>query len=129
MRQVRITHSNWVNDWLAGDAGALRYLTDDQAREAVEVHHLAVYADGVQPPPPVPVSADPVVTIEPQLQYAEELAAAEPGEADPGAEMKMPWTNASKAAWVDWAVHQGADPQTAAGSTKTELMSRYGERL
>lgn len=150
MRQVRITHANWVNDWLAGEAGAIRYLTDEQAREAVEVHHLAVYADGGSYAPPPPPQAEPVLAIEPGLQYNEPeedfpitvtygnaqeaydpVKAIEDDLADMPrpAEVKMPWTTHSKAAWIDWAVHNGADPEQAAALTKNELMSRYGERL
>ncbi len=158
MRTVRITHANWVSDWLAGDAGAIRHLTDEQAYEAVEVLALAVYTDGGSYTPPPPPQADPVLTIEPvmtqehveanleleedfpitvtygtePLEEYDPVKAIEADLADmpnPGSEMKMPWTNASKAAWVDWAVYKGADPAEAAGLTKIQLMSRYGERM
>ncbi len=149
MRTVRVTHANWVSDWLAGDAGAIRYLTDEQAHEAVEVLALAVYVDGGPYTPPPPPVADPVLTIEPVMtqEHVEanlELAPEddfpitvtygtqeleETGTSEPAADMKMPWTTHSKAAWIDWAVHNGADPSEAAALTKNELMSRYGERL
>lgn len=131
MRTVRITHSNWVNDWLAGDDGDMRLLTDQQAYEAVELHHLAVYTDNGPELVSSP-QAVPVVKIEPGLEFPEEPRAADIPEdsgEQPTAEMKMPWSNASKAAWIDWAAHQGADPEQAAALTKNELMSRYGERL
>lgn len=44
-------------------------------------------------------------------------------------DMRMPWTTASKADWIDWAVHLGAKAEDAALLTKKDLMSRYGERL
>jgi hypothetical protein len=130
VRTVRVTHSNWVNDWLAGEAGDIRFLTDEQAHEAVNIHHLAVYADDGPQPAPV---AEPVLVIEPSAlsdsdidEQGPVLQADIPGET---AEVKAPWTNAPKAAWVDWAVHEGADPAQAASMTKNELIGRYGERL
>jgi hypothetical protein len=139
VRQVRITHANWVSDWLAGDAGATRWLTDEQAYEAVDVYNLAVYIDGstASPPPPPPV-AEPVLEIEPSVSaedlvdHIEAVADGYPQDsplAQRDTALRMPWSNASKAAWIDWAVHLGADPEQAAGLTKNELMSRYGERL
>jgi hypothetical protein len=128
-----------VNDWLAGDAGASLTLTDQQAYEAVEQHHLAVYADDGPQAAPALQYAEPVITIEPQLdpefreqvaefmdQNDELLAKLADGKPEP---LKMPWSNASKAAWIDWAVHQGAEPEQAAALTKNEHMSKYGERL
>lgn len=167
MRTVRVTHANWVSDWLAGDAGSIRVLTDEQAYEAVEVLALAVYVDGGSYTPPPPPVAEPVLTIEPDTQAWPEveadLAERYPDEPvmtqehveanleleedfpitvtygtpalddkaapEPAAELKQPWSNASKAAWVDWAVAHGCDPARAAGMTKNELMGNYGERL
>jgi hypothetical protein len=34
--------------------------------------------------------------------------------------------NASKAVWVGWAVHNGADPEEAAAATKQDLIDAYG---
>ena len=147
MRTVRITRANWLNDWIGGDAGAVRFLDDQQAYEAVEVYRLAVYIDGGQGRFAESPSAVPVVKIEPGLEFPEEpvseefrqqlaesmdhIEAVADGrpEDSPLAEPKMPWSNASKAAWIDWAVHQGADPEQAAAMSKNALMSRYGERL
>jgi hypothetical protein len=49
-------------------------------------------------------------------------------------EMTRPWTTAAKADWISWAVHgnHGQPPTTAENAallTKSQLMSRYGERL
>jgi hypothetical protein len=38
----------------------------------------------------------------------------------------VPTSSASKADWVDYAVSQGADRETAEGMTKTELAETYG---
>jgi hypothetical protein len=40
---------------------------------------------------------------------------------------EAPPGNASKAAWVDYAVSQGADRDEAEGYTRDELVARYGE--
>lgn len=153
MRTVRITHANWVSDWLAGDAGAIRYLTDEQAYEAVEVLALAVYTDGGAYTPPPPPQAIEVVKIEPtaladsdiddrgpviELDDPEvfvdqdALEAGWPVAVDPEpAEIPMPTAADSKARWIRWAMQ--SDPaltaQKAAVMTKANLMNRYGERL
>ena len=131
MRAVRITRACWLNDRVNGDPGSIRTLDDAEAYEAVEVHKVAAYAP----------EHDPVTFVGPEAA-AEHLDAiilrmdapepAVPYEADlipEKLEMKRPYGNASKAAWIDWAVHNGADPQEIAGWTKNELMGRYGERL
>lgn len=159
MKAVRVTQANCLTDWIAGDAGDIRMLTDQQAYEAVTVHKIAVYApehDPVPAAPPVPVTPEPVTVMEfpgtvvdqdaleagyPVDVDPEELGLYDDGSypggtpypgaepAVPGAEMKRPYGNASKAAWIDWAVHQGAEAAEAAGMTKNELMNRYGEAL
>jgi hypothetical protein len=57
------------------------------------------------------------------------LEAGHPLDVDPEPAVKRPYGNASKAAWIDWAVRQGADEAGAAELTKNQLMARYGERL
>jgi hypothetical protein len=160
MRAVRITQANWLNAEVAGDRGTVKLVSDDMAREAVELWHIAEYApeyDREQPPWP-PAPAEPVVTDfpaedrgpedltgfgeEPVFVGPEAAAARMDALGIPQADddsvsgvlaepegLKMPWSNASKAAWIDWAVHSGADMAEAASLTKNELMSRYGERL
>ncbi|MFE3197169.1 hypothetical protein [Embleya sp. NPDC059237] len=54
----------------------------------------------------------------------------DPDDADP-AEVPAPPTerpapSAPKAAWVGWAVACGADPETADGMTKADLIEKYG---
>jgi len=39
---------------------------------------------------------------------------------------KRPAVNEPKAAWVAWAVHNGADPEQAEAATKQDLIEAYG---
>ena len=50
-------------------------------------------------------------------------AGDEPSEAENGAQ---PLVRDPKQAWVDHAVEQGADKETAAGMTKADLIEKYG---
>ena len=50
-------------------------------------------------------------------------AGDEPSEAENGAQ---PIVRDPKQAWVDHAVEQGADKETAAGMTKADLIEKYG---
>lgn len=134
MRTVRLTHACWLNDRVHGEEDDPLTLDDDEA--AVHVRSgLAVYTDGPQPEgtPAVPVVPDSGTSLTPDdndfgqdprfiLEDAERARVTQP-------EVKRPYGNASKAAWVDWAVHNGADAVEAASLTKNELMSRYGEAL
>jgi hypothetical protein len=43
-----------------------------------------------------------------------------------GPELTKPPVNASKAEWVGWAVHQGADIEKVEALTKTDLIEKYG---
>jgi hypothetical protein len=138
-----------------GDAGDIRVLDDDEARDLVESLRHAVYAPehdpaqvyqqatGQQMPsspatePPEPVDTGFVgpdhaaKRIQELVEYTEELGLYENQQApeDSVPEMTMPWTTAPKATWIDWAVYRGCDPSEAAGMTKNQLMGRYGERL
>lgn len=156
MRHIRLTRSNWLNDHVGGDAGNVILLSDEMARDAVEVHRIAVYApefDGAryhqEPVMTVEVpqfvgpektaqriaelTASEVVTIEPTVTEAdwglEDNDQPYPGAVEAEPELKAPWSNAPKADWVAWAIHKGCDPEQAAGMTKNQLLSRYGERL
>lgn len=141
MRAVRLTHACGLNERVIGDAGTPLALDDDEARDLVEVHHLAVY-DPVLQARLDAVHSDPVAREIPVVHRADApspdavldladtaAAAQEPVTSDTETALKQPWTTASKATWIDWAVHLGADPAEAAGLTKNELMSRYGERM
>ncbi len=44
MRAIRITRANWLNDYVGGDQNAIKIVPDDVARDAVEMHEIAVYA-------------------------------------------------------------------------------------
>lgn len=133
MRAVRITRACWLNDRVNGDPGSIRTLDDAEAYEAVEVHKVAVYApehDSVPLHGRTPGWTDFSAELHSEPAPAADgwlMPEAEP--AEPPAEMKRPYGNASKATWIDWAVHNGADPDEIAGWTKNELMGRYGERL
>ncbi len=59
----------------------------------------------------------------------QEIASLVPDDTAEASAMKRPYGNASKAEWIEWAVHQGADAAEAAQLTKNQLMARYGERL
>lgn len=96
-------------------------------------------------PAPVPGEARPASQVEAEegarrgfIQQAEQHLAEHPGVAEtateeaagPGpAEVARPAPADVKQAWIDYAVSQGADPETAAAMTKADLMSRYGGRL
>lgn len=145
MKAIRILQANWLNDEISGDANTIRLVRDEMAYDAVEVHHLAEYAPEYDQGPTfvgpdaaakrleelkakaaayeTPVVEQPVIDT-PTVEYVSPDTSAETAP-----EMTQPWTTASKATWIEWAVHQGADATEAAALTKSELMSRYGERL
>lgn len=142
MKAVRLTRAIWLNDRVHGDANDVLNLEDEEARELVETWHNAVYAPewdrserNAAAVRPVPQPAPEVVTIEPTAVSDSDIDDRGPVlEADiPGEtvqdDAKPPWSNAPKADWVAWAVHKGCKPGEAAGMTKNQLMSRYGERL
>lgn len=150
MRAIRITRANWLNDAIGGDQNAIRVVEDDMAYEAVEVHGVAVYAPEHDPASAIPIQhVTPELSIEfpdepkvidfpgsaedPDPPHASWEDAAEPGDIDQ-APLEQPWTNASKAAWIEWAVNgdHGQPPITgeqAAALNKIELQHRYGGRL
>ena len=146
MRAIRILQANWLNAEVAGDRNAVKLVSDEMARDAVEVHQLAEYAPEYDPVGFVgpekaaerleqlkvtefPATATPVEQIEADLA---EMKLPDEREAEP--ELKQPWSTASKAEWITWAAHgdHGQTPVTeeeAAAMTKIQLMSRYGSRL
>jgi hypothetical protein len=54
---------------------------------------------------------------------------SKPAADEPAKEIKKPYGNQPKALWAEYAVSKGHDPDEAAGMTKADLMSLYGERL
>ncbi|MGS2641685.1 hypothetical protein [Streptosporangium sp. G12] len=93
-------------------------------------HGPAVVAPGVHAAPPAPIVPGPV-SDDPDEQQARETEVAErvlvDGEpATVVAEVSRPAQSANKAAWVDWAVSQGADRGEAEGMTKADLIDEYG---
>lgn len=142
IRAVRLTRANGLNERWTGDAGAIRFLEEDDAADIVS-RLLAVYAPEHDPvtfvgPEAAAARIESLTTSPEPVADEGELPDPEnpitgrtPGAADidSAPELKRPYGNHSKAAWVEWAVHQGADAQEAAALTKNELMSRYGERL
>ncbi|HEY1700886.1 MAG TPA: hypothetical protein VGG75_14340 [Trebonia sp.] len=157
MRAIRITQANWLNDQVGGDRNDIKLVQDEMAYGAVEVHQIAVYAPEYDPVPfPVMPAETAVELQDTPLTVAESAGQAERDAADELVKMseelglyddpphqpwedaagpsdveppKMPWITHSKAKWVEWAIHQGANSGLAAAMTKNELMSRYGERL
>jgi hypothetical protein len=75
-----------------------------------------VIAPPAPPAAPVPPAAT-AAAVAPEPAVAAEEPPAPPAPADP------------KAAWIAYAVSQGAQPDRAAMMTKADLMSRYGGRL
>jgi hypothetical protein len=148
MKAVRLRRAVSIADGINGDRGTVLFLEDGEARDAVEVDRLAEYAPEHDHLAPVQEEAAFVgperaaERMQELVAYTEELGLYENQQQaqDDGfgtertgqgetVEMKMPWTTASKADWIDWAVSKGCEPKTAALLTKVQLMSRYGERL
>ncbi len=61
----------------------------------------------------------------PYVAGADAIRSADPVPAPP---TKRPADSAAKPAWVAWAVVCGADPETASGATKQDLIDTYGRR-
>lgn len=116
-------------------------LSEEAAAWAVR-HNFAIYYSlprAVQPltkvldPPPDP---EPI----PLVKRSEDLIPETPSKLDPvdlvtdpeaPKPMKRPYGNAPKNAWIDYAVSvdEGLTRERAEMMTKSDLMSRYGERL
>jgi hypothetical protein len=158
VRAVILIKANGLNERVQGDVGAPLVLDDDEAAYLVE-HKFAVYdpvrqaqLDGAPSPETTFVGTEAATArlneliearkrdeaMQALVDLTEEMGLYDnpvtPQEIDSlvpdGAPvMKRPYGNASKAAWIDWAVHQGADAAEAAELTKNQLMARYGERL
>jgi hypothetical protein len=143
MKAVRLVRSGWWDDVVNGDAGRPLVLEDAAADEHI-ARGNAVYdpqgqaaLDGQQATFVGPDEAarrmqamqDLVDLTEEMGLYDNPVTPDEVREAEGLPPVKRPYGNHSKAAWIEWAVHQGADPAEAAAMTKAELQSLYGERL
>lgn len=142
MRAVRLTRSGWWDDEVNGDTGRPLWLSDAKAESHVALGN-AVYDPVLQAqlegrPSPQTTFVGPEAAakrldelkaraeaFEDLLDHIEAVADGD----EPVPEMKRPYGNASKADWIAWAVHNGADEAEVAGWTKNQLMGRYGERL
>jgi hypothetical protein len=75
------------------------------------------------------VAAEAIKAEVPDLDDRGELGISDPGSADQGRaaaeEGKAPSKANNKAAWVDYAIQQGAERDEAEAMTKAELVERY----
>ena len=126
-------------------AGAEIDVPDHEGQDLLRAGHAVYVAPSAPVPPPVETArvvsegaataAGPVPreTVPPGPSQAE-LDDAKAGQAAQDAgpvpdEMPPPAPGDPKQAWVDYAVSQGAGPETAGRMSKADLMSRYGGRL
>jgi hypothetical protein len=109
---------------------------DARPPSQIEGEELAAQAAAEQGnPPAVASSAEPsgeLPSLAPDVAGPDEAggdgnAARDAAESSSVAE--SPGPSAPKAAWITYAISQGADEDTAAAMTKADLMSRYGGRL
>lgn len=147
MRAVRLIRAGWWDDEVNGDPGKPLWLSDDKAESHVVAGNalydpiLQAELDGTPSPQTTFVGQEAAAkrlaelteagkrdeAMQALVDLTEEMGLYDTVPAEP--EMKRPYANHSKAAWIEWAVHQGADPAWAAAQTKNELQSLYGERL
>lgn len=114
MRTIRLSRP--VNfPWFQGHPAGDYTVTDEHAHLLVWDYRAAEYAD-LAP-----------VAEKPEIPEAEEF---EP-EPEIPEEPKRPYGNATKAAWIEYALAVDKDltAEAAGKLTRIELMSRYGERL
>jgi len=132
MRHVRLTSAVKMDEpFLVGDVGNEPFLDDLTAIFAVS-HHLAVFLDEEARPGTGTTRAElEVQEAELALKEANADVAEEKIEEGRADEVKRPYGNAPKSAWVRYAtaVDAGLSPERAEGMTKADLMSRYGERI
>lgn len=93
-------------------------------------HGPEVVSPGLHAVPPAPIVPGPV-SDDPAAQDARESEVAkqvlvEGQPATTVAEPSRPPQSAPKAAWVDWAVSQGADRAEANATSKADLIEAYG---
>jgi hypothetical protein len=90
-----------------------------QVSPLAETAGTAAGATDIEPEPPAPAPEPESAAPEPE-QLPDEAPVPPP---------LAPAPHQNKQAWIDWAISQGADPDTANAMTKADLMSRYGGRL
>ncbi|GII84592.1 hypothetical protein Ssi03_25820 [Sphaerisporangium siamense] len=105
------------------------FLPPSSAGEA-DPHGPRVVSPGAHAVPPAPIVPGPVSPDPDEQQAAEtEVAQRVLVEGQPAtvvAERSRPPQSAPKAAWVDYAVSQGADREQAEATSKADLIDRYG---
>lgn len=135
MRLVRLTSAMKTDTpfVIVGDKDATLRLTHAAAQFVVILGNGVYADDGEQPGPSraelerqeaeIQASAAPEKTGEDDSQPGDDADAAE--------EVKRPYGNSPKSAWVRYAcqVDDKMTEERAEGMTKADLMSRYGERL
>ena len=136
MRAVRLVRAGWWDDEVNGDAGRPLWLSDDKAESHVALGNavydpvLQAQLEGRPSPQTTFVGPEAAAKRLDELKAALDVAAVNAeAQVETQAEMKRPYGNASKADWIAWAVHNGADEAEVAGWTKNQLMGTYGERL
>jgi hypothetical protein len=85
-----------------------------------------------EPDPVLPPEVSPVAGVSPVAEAAAIAEATQMPEPDPPPEevpASPPAPNDVKQHWIDYAVTQGENPDTAMAMTKADLMSKYGGRL
>ena len=115
------------NPLLVGDAKDELTLPSYIAGYAVK-NGLAVYMDGE--PQPGPSRAE-LERQEAEIKAGTLTYVGESTSQPEPEEVKKPYGNAPKSAWVRYAaaVDENMSEERAEGMTKADLMSRYGERL
>jgi hypothetical protein len=96
---------------------------------AIFVAHSAKAPAAVTPAPPAP---EPEPLVIPELEQPAELepeSVPESGEETPAENTGPPAPSAPVAAWREYAIAQGANPQEVNGLTKAQLQGVYGGRL
>lgn len=140
-RQVRMK----VGDlgWRAGGVRWPNYNevldTDDKEAAYLVGQGYAVYLEdepvvrlvsGFDTLRPISENYEPPVTRESQEpEDGPEVPDSEDDLVDEGDGPKRPYANASKDAWVEYAVSRGEDPDVASRMTKADLISKHGASL
>jgi hypothetical protein len=137
MYRVQLTSAVKLSPAMSGDIGQKLILTREDAYHLVG-HNLAVWVDREDTEgTPGPTRAELEAEEEKHgtlSKIGEETSQSdspdEPEETEPE-EVKRPYGNAPKSAWIRYAcaVDEKMTQERGEGLTKAELMSKYGERL